>query len=174
MEYRPVTDDEIATRLAALGTNPLGLHADEDDFRISIAGVQEKTAFLRVDESMAAATRADTDSHIFKPAMKAGPDGADFSDTPWNEWLCLVLCRALGLETAKAEVRLFDGKPVIMSWSVSTAPGRRVCFTGCRRRISVRRWVFRPCGNIKAMAVPASWRLLEILNGAAAPYMKTA
>jgi serine/threonine-protein kinase HipA len=81
MEYRPLTDAEIAARLVALATNPLG---------------------------------PTPTSHIFKPAMKEGPDGADFSDTPWNEWLCLVLCRALGLETANAEVRLFDDKPVIV------------------------------------------------------------
>lgn len=46
--------------------------------------------------------------------MREGPNGADFSDTPWNEWLCLALCRALGLETASTEVRMFDGKPVIV------------------------------------------------------------
>jgi len=114
MEYRPVTGDEIAARLAALGTNPLGLYADEDDFRISIAGVQEKTAFLRVNNQWQLPLGLTPTSHIFKPAMKEGPNGADFSDTPWNEWLCLVLCRALGLQTANAEVRLFDGKPVIV------------------------------------------------------------
>ena len=46
--------------------------------------------------------------------MKNAPNGADFSDTPWNEWLCLNLCRAFGLETANAEVLMFDGKPVIV------------------------------------------------------------
>ena len=114
MEYRPVTNDQIAARLASLGTNPLGLHADQDDFRISIAGVQEKTAFLRTDEQWQLPLGPTPTSHIFKPAMKEGPNGADFSDTPWNEWLCLVLCRALGLETANAEVLLFGGKPVIV------------------------------------------------------------
>lgn len=114
MEYRPISDDEIATRIASLATNPLGIYADQDDFRISIAGVQEKTAFLRVDEQWQLPLGPTPTSHIFKPAMKEGPNGADFSDTPWNEWLCLVLCRTLGLETASAEVQLFDGKPVII------------------------------------------------------------
>ncbi|MGB7934661.1 MAG: type II toxin-antitoxin system HipA family toxin [Gammaproteobacteria bacterium] len=113
MAYRPVTDDEIAQRIASLGTAPLGVHADDDDFRISIAGVQEKTAFLRVDGSWQLPRGSTPTSHIFKPAMKAGASGADFSDTPWNEWLCLNVCRALGLETANAEVLMFDGKPVI-------------------------------------------------------------
>jgi HipA-like protein len=114
MDYRPVSADEIAARLAALGTNPLGLYANEDDFRISIAGVQEKTAFLWIDEQWQLPLGPTPTSHIFKPAMREGPNGADFSDTPWNEWLCLTLCRALGLETARTEVQLVDGKPVIV------------------------------------------------------------
>jgi len=114
MAYRPVSDDEIATRLASLATNPLGIHVDEDDFRISIAGIQEKTAFLRVNSQWQLPLGPTPTSHIFKPAMREGPNGADFSDTPWNEWLCLMLCRVLGLETANAEVLLFDGKPVIV------------------------------------------------------------
>ncbi len=94
MEYRPVTDDEIATRIASLGTTPLGIQIKDDDFRISIAGVQEKTAFLRIDDQWQLPSGQTPTSHIFKPAMKEGPLGAGFSDMPWNEWLCLALCRA--------------------------------------------------------------------------------
>ena len=114
MVYRSVSDEEIAKRIASLGTAPLGVHAEDDDFRISIAGVQEKTAFLHIDEQWQLPLGPTPTSHIFKPAMKEGPNGADFSDTPWNEWLCLVLCRALGLESATAEVLIFDNKPVIV------------------------------------------------------------
>ncbi len=113
MECRPVSDDEIAARIAALETMPLGVRVDEDDFRISIAGVQEKTAFLWINDQWQLPLGPTPTSHIFKPAMKQGPTGADFSDTPWNEWLCLELCRALGLESARSEVLMFDGKPVI-------------------------------------------------------------
>jgi len=94
MEYRPVTDDEIATRIASLGTTLLGIQIKDDDFRISIAGVQEKTAFLRIDDQWQLPSGQTPTSHIFKPAMKEGPLGAGFSDMPWNEWLCLALCRA--------------------------------------------------------------------------------
>ena len=41
-----IKDDEIADILKNLARNPLGLERDED-FRISIAGAQEKTALLR-------------------------------------------------------------------------------------------------------------------------------
>ncbi len=114
MIYRPVNNEEIASRIASLGRAPLGIHAADDEFRISIAGVQEKTAFLRIDGQWQLPLGPTPTSHIFKPAMKEGPNGADFSDAPWNEWLCLALCRALGLETANTEALIFDDKPVIV------------------------------------------------------------
>ena len=114
MPRRPIDDDEIAQRLAALATNPLGIHASADEFRISLAGVQEKTAFLWLNDQWQLPLGATPTSHIFKPAMKEGPNSADFSDTPWNEWLCLKLCHSFGLPTANAEVLRFGGKPVIV------------------------------------------------------------
>ncbi|MET0005426.1 MAG: type II toxin-antitoxin system HipA family toxin [Candidatus Thiodiazotropha sp.] len=114
MTHRPVTDEEIAERLAALAHNPLGIDASTDDFRISIAGMQEKTAFLQIKGQWHLPLGATPTSHIFKPAMKEGPSGADFSDTPWNEWFCLNICRDFGLDTAQTEVLQFGGKPVIV------------------------------------------------------------
>ena len=114
MPHRPIDDDEIAQRLDALAANPLGIGATADDFRISLAGVQEKTAFLWMNDRWQLPSGATPTSHIFKPAMKEGTNGADFSDTPWNEWLCLKLCHAFGLPTANADVLSFGGKPVIV------------------------------------------------------------
>ncbi|MFT5133823.1 MAG: serine/threonine-protein kinase HipA [Gammaproteobacteria bacterium] len=114
MQYRPISDDEIVQKIEALGASPLGVDIDKDDFRISIAGMQEKTAFLKIDGEWQIPLGATPTSHIFKPAMKGGPNGADFSDTSWNEWFCLKLCNTFGLNTAEADVRLFDNKPVII------------------------------------------------------------
>lgn len=114
MVYRAVTNEEIVARLEALGTSPLGMDVGEDDFRISIAGMQEKTAFLSIDGTWNLPLGPTPTSHIFKPALMKGPNGADFSDAPWNEWLCLELCCALGLEAAKAQVSMFGGKPVLV------------------------------------------------------------
>jgi len=113
MRYHAVDHDDIARRLANLATNPLGMQHD-DDWRISIAGMQEKTAFLRIDGKWQVPEGATPTSHIFKPAMREGPQGADFSDSPWNEWLCLKICTELGMPTTNAEVVLFDDKPVIV------------------------------------------------------------
>ncbi len=169
MEYRPATNNEIAARLASLAINPLGIHTDEDDFRISIAGVQEKTAFLRVDEQWQLPLGPTPTSHIFKPAMKEGPDGADFSDTPWNEWLCLLLCRTLGLETVNAEVLLFDGKPVIVverfdrTWQESVLyrlPQEDLC-----QALGV-----PPLRKYQSDGGPGITDVLALLDGAIAPY----
>ena len=169
MEYRPLSDDETAARLASLGANPLGLYADEEDFRISIAGVQEKTAFLRIDDQWQLPLGPTPTSHILKPAMKEGPDGADFSDTPWNEWLCLVLCRALGLETANAEVQFFDGKPVIVverfdrSWRdgvLYRLPQEDLC-----QALGV-----PPLRKYQSDGGPGILDVMAFLEGAAAPY----
>ncbi len=113
MRSHPIGDNKIASRLASLGVNPLGMLRD-DDFRISLAGVQEKTAFLRVRNKWQIPEGATPTSHIFKPAMPHAPHGADFSDSPWNEWCCLTICAELGLPTTKAEVLAFDGKPVLV------------------------------------------------------------
>ena len=112
MRYHAVDDDDITRRLANLATNPLGMQHD-DDWRISIAGMQEKTSYLDIDGKWQVPEGATPTSHIFKPAMREGPHGADFSDSPWNEWLCLMLCTELGLPVARAEILFFDDKPVI-------------------------------------------------------------
>jgi len=170
MEYRQVTDNEIAARLAALGTNPLGLYADEDDFRISIAGVQEKTAFLRVDNQWQLPLGPTPTSHIFKPAMKVGPDGADFSDTPWNEWLCLVLCRALGLETANAELRMYDdGKPVIVVERFDRTWEEGVLYRLPQEDICQALGV-PPLRKYQIDGGPGIVEAMEFLNGAVAPH----
>lgn len=120
MRYRPLGESEISRRLASLAQAPLGMaaHREEaggdEDFRISIAGMQEKTAFLFADDGWQLPLGATPTSHIFKPAMGDRPDGVDFSDSPWNEWFCLKLCTWFGLTSANAEVWHFDNKPVIV------------------------------------------------------------
>ncbi|MGB5440294.1 MAG: type II toxin-antitoxin system HipA family toxin, partial [Gammaproteobacteria bacterium] len=169
MEYRPVTDDEIAARIASLGTTPLGVNVDDDDFRISIAGVQEKTAFLRVDNQWQLPLGPTPTSHIFKPAMKQGPAGADFSDTPWNEWLCLVLCRALGLESANAEVLIFDDKPVIAIERFDRAWQDGVLYRLPQEDICQALGV-PPVRKYQSDGGPGIVDVLDFLNGAIAPY----
>lgn len=169
MTYRPVRDSEIATRIASLATTPLGVHTDDDDFRISIAGIQEKTAFLRVDTQWQLPLGPTPTSHIFKPAMKEGPDGVDFSDTPWNEWLCLTLCRALGLETANAEVLTFADKPVIVVERFDRAWHDGVLYRLPQEDICQALGV-PPVRKYQSNGGPSIIDVLEFLHGAVAPH----
>lgn len=168
MEYRPVSDEEIAARITSLVTTPLGVHAD-DDFRISIAGVQEKTAFLRIDNQWQLPLGPTPTSHIFKPAMKAGPLGAYFSDTPWNEWFCLILCRALGLESANAEVLIIDDKPVIAIERFDRVWQEGVLYRLPQEDICQALGV-PPARKYQSDGGPGIIDVLELLNGAIAPY----
>ena len=169
MTYRPVSDSEIATRIASLATNPLGVHAADDDFRISIAGVQEKTAFLRIDNQWQLPLGTTPTSHIVKPAMKEGQDGADFSNTPWNEWLCLALCRALGLETANAEVLIFGGKPVMVVERFDRVWQDGVLYRLPQEDICQALGV-PPVRKYQSDGGPGIRDVLEFLHGAAAPH----
>ncbi len=169
MTYRPVHDREIATRIAALGTSPLGLSADDEDFRISIAGIQEKTAFLRINSQWQIPHGLTPTSHIFKPAIKEGPSGADFSDTPWNEWLCLALCRAFGLETANAEVLLFDGKPVLVVERFDRRWLDGVLYRLPQEDICQAQGV-PPTRKYQSDGGPGIRNVLELLNGAVDPH----
>jgi serine/threonine-protein kinase HipA len=168
MTYRPIGDDEIAQRIASLGTRPLGIYADKDDFRISIAGVQEKTAFLYVNGRWQLPLGPTPTSHIFKPAMKEGPYGADFSDTPWNEWFCLALCRAFGLQTANAQVLQFEEKPVIVIERFDRIWRDDVLYRLPQEDICQALGV-SPARKYQSDGGPGIVEVLDFLNGAAVP-----
>lgn len=105
-----VNDIEIAERLKNLGFYPLGLDTENIDFRISIAGAQEKTAFLKKRGRWYLPVGATPTTHIFKPPMGMFHNGIDLSTSVENEWLCLEICRHLGLDVAETEMAQFEGQ----------------------------------------------------------------
>jgi serine/threonine-protein kinase HipA len=109
----PIDDDDIAELLDSLGRNPLGLK-HEDDFRISIAGVQEKTALLRRRGRWYKPLGTTPTTHIFKPQIGQLPNGIDLKNSVENEFLCLAIAEALGLPTAHAEMADFGKKRVLI------------------------------------------------------------
>ena len=113
IEGHPVSEGEIAQILGNLARNPLGLGGD-DDFRLSIAGAQEKTAFLKWEGQWLRPTGATPTTHIFKPQIGHLPNGLDLSNSVENEYLCLTLTAAFGLPTAKVEMATFDDKRVLI------------------------------------------------------------
>jgi serine/threonine-protein kinase HipA len=106
-EGEPVTDAQIADMLRNLATAPLGL-GEEDDFRISIAGAQEKTALLRHGAEWIRPVGLTPTTHILKTQLGVLPAGIDLSDSVENEFFCMSFCRAMGMDVAEVEIVDFE------------------------------------------------------------------
>lgn len=113
VEGRPIDSAEIARLLGGLAVAPLGLGEDED-FRISIAGAQEKTALLRWTGKWFKPTGTTATTHILKPQIGHLPNGIDMSSSVENEFICLKLTASLGLPSAAVEIATFGDKRVLV------------------------------------------------------------
>ncbi len=87
----------------------------EDDFRISIAGAQEKTALLWRNGRWQRPLGATPTTHIFKlPLGLVGHMRADMHTSVENEWLCAQILATLGLPMAQCEVASFGQRKVLI------------------------------------------------------------
>ena len=102
----PISNGEIADRLSNLAAAPLGI-SDDKEFRISLAGVQEKTAFLYCNDAWHIPHGTTATTHILKPQIGAR-DGLDLTQSVENEYLCMQILDALGLPVAKTQIADFD------------------------------------------------------------------
>lgn len=114
----PLDDDQVAKLIAGLARAPLGVDAGEDaDFRISVAGAQEKTALLRQDGRWFRPHGRTPTTHILKPQIghiETAGGTIDLSDSVENEFYCLTLLRLFGLDTANVEMAEFGGRKVLV------------------------------------------------------------
>jgi len=106
IQGRVASDSEIEGMLLNLAQAPLGLER-ERDFRISIAGAQEKTALLRYKDEWWKPSGATPTTHILKKQMGTLPNGLDLSNSIENEFYCLRLLAAIGLPVNHAEISTF-------------------------------------------------------------------
>jgi len=113
VDGQPVDDDEIADILKNLASAPLGL-SEDDDFRISLAGAQEKTALLKQDGRWYKPSGTTATTHILKPQIGRLPNGVDLSDSVENEYFCLKLMAALGIAAANVEIADFGGRRTLI------------------------------------------------------------
>jgi serine/threonine-protein kinase HipA len=113
IEASRISDGHIARILRDRG-RPLGMTPAEDDFRVSIAGAQEKTAFLWHRGRWHRPRAATPTSHVFKLPIGAVAGGVDLSDSVENEWLSLRLVEAFDLPVAQAELRRFEDQRVLV------------------------------------------------------------
>lgn len=114
MQYRVISEEEMVADLKNLAAAPLA-QGDDEDFRISIAGAQEKTAYLHVNGQWAKPRGITPTSHIFKTPMGIlpGPDQIDLSDSVENELFCMTLAREIGLPAAHVEKIVLPGQVVL-------------------------------------------------------------
>ncbi|MBN3796485.1 type II toxin-antitoxin system HipA family toxin [Burkholderia sp. Ac-20392] len=99
----PLSDDDVARVLDQ--ASGVVVAAGDDDFRLSLAGAQEKTALLFHDGRWMRPHGATPTTHILKlPLGLVGNKRADLTASVENEWLCLAILRAYGLPAANAEI----------------------------------------------------------------------
>lgn len=107
----PLTEAQIALALDRVTVD--ARHADEDDFRISIAGAQEKTAFLWSDGRWMRPAGATPTTHIFKLPIGMPPSGIDLTTSVENEWLCARILAAYGVPVALGDIARFGDHAVL-------------------------------------------------------------
>jgi serine/threonine-protein kinase HipA len=165
---RAVSDEEIATIVSDLEQRPLGIAPDED-FRISIAGTQEKTALLRWKGRWHVPHGPTATTHILKPQIGRLPNGIDLSHSVENEHLCMKLTAALGLPAARTDVYDFAGKRVLVVerfdrlWTRDKRLIRRPQ-EDCCQALSV-----PPPRKYEADGGPGIRRILQLLKGSDEP-----
>lgn len=113
VEGKTVSNAEIADIISNLASAPLGL-SDDQDFRISIAGAQEKTALLFHEGRWKKPFGTTATTHILKPQIGHLPNGIDLTNSVENEFFCLKLTKALGLPSAEVAMVTFDDKRVLV------------------------------------------------------------
>lgn len=112
----PISDTEIESMLASLATAPLGVDKKQE-FRISIAGVQEKTALLWHEGRWKRPIGTTPTTHMLKPQLGEIPTAfgpIDMAASVDNEHYCLKLMEAFGLDVAQTDIVTFGERRVLV------------------------------------------------------------
>lgn len=93
----------------------LGAAQDDELFRISLAGAQEKTALLFTEQGWHRPLGATPTTHILKLplGLVGGSRRVDLSDSLENEWLCAQILYHLDLPVAPTELWRFEDQKAL-------------------------------------------------------------
>lgn len=165
---KPVDEVAIGELVNNLAAAPLGM-GEDDDFRISIAGAQEKTALLRKEGLWFKPSGTTATTHILKPQIGRLPNGVDLSHSVENEYLCLKLLEALGVPTAASEIADFGGRRTLIVERFDRRWTRdkrliRLPQEDCCQALSV-----PPTRKYQAEGGPGMYEILELLKGSDTP-----
>jgi len=115
IDAEPLSDRRVEELIAgSLSPARILGQDDESDFRISLAGAQEKTALLFHEGRWCRPRGATPTTHILKlPLGLIGHLQMDMQGSAENEWLCSRLMQSLGLNTARCEILEFGKRKVL-------------------------------------------------------------
>ncbi|WP_038249682.1 type II toxin-antitoxin system HipA family toxin [Ghiorsea bivora] len=114
IQVTPLSEKEVEKQLHAVVHKPMGSDS-HDDFRISIAGAQEKTALTWHNNQWCLPLGATPTTHIFKlPLGLVGNMRADMSTSVENEWLCSKIMNAYDIPIASSEIAQFGDSKVLV------------------------------------------------------------
>ncbi|WP_329956680.1 type II toxin-antitoxin system HipA family toxin [Collimonas humicola] len=86
---------------------------DDSEFRISLAGAQEKTALLKLDGKWMHPQGPTPTTHILKLPIGVANRGIDLTTSVENEWLCSRIMAAFGIQVAESHIRHFGARQVL-------------------------------------------------------------
>jgi len=116
IEVESLDDERIEQLLRAAGSDGLTALGDvDDDFRISIAGAQEKTALTWHEGQWCKPHGATPTTHIFKlPLGLVGGRQLDLRTSLENEWLCARMLAAFDVPVVASELKVFGSMKVLV------------------------------------------------------------
>jgi len=117
LDYDALSHADVERILQNTPSEPgLGARGDEDaDFRISIAGAQEKTALLRIKKQWCRPHGATPTTHILKlPLGLVGGRQLDLRHSVENEWLCAQILHEMGFPVPPSEIVQFGTQKALM------------------------------------------------------------
>ncbi|MDD9892163.1 MAG: type II toxin-antitoxin system HipA family toxin [Gammaproteobacteria bacterium] len=110
-----LSEKAVAARIRELPKARGGLAGNSDDFRISLAGAQEKLALLNCNGIWYRPVGSTPTTHILKlPLGRFGVNDIDMSQSVYNELFCGELLRAFGLPVANSEIQTFEDQTVLV------------------------------------------------------------
>ncbi len=114
IDGEPLTEAEVAEELRITRTPHLSRHGGSD-FRISLAGAQEKTALLFHKGKWNIPHGSTPSSHIFKlPLGIIGRGQIDLSTSVENEWLCSKILSEYGVRCAETNMQQFEDEKTLV------------------------------------------------------------
>lgn len=117
IQAQPMSDAEIAQLLRTTASMQPWQDDEQhrDDFRISLAGAQEKTALLKLNGQWMRPLGPTPTTHILKlPLGLVGNMQMDMATSVENEWLCAQVIKAYGLPVADCAMAQFEDIKVLV------------------------------------------------------------